>query len=270
MVGSQTFKQTAFTPCSRESSLFTGDVFDMKGGKYENQDLRLYLIPYLDGPDADAKDDEFGGFQTMAFVSRTKGKPVTLYDPAGLIEESHPLTRQQGHKTVSSFKETNRLWNGKFVIEYDLVDCDRRGKKYLFMDGASLSEATSARKDNEDDSYLDDALDTDDEEFVSMVKKRIDPCILNADKGPIVSGSTLLTEIKILAELFKEETESEEKTGGLDPVMRKLLLPEGSSKDKPMFDVAFLTNVMTMGFKAVFYPTALDELSFSSERGRSG
>nr|GBG35367.1 wsv343-like protein [Hemigrapsus takanoi nimavirus] len=267
----QTFKQTVLTPSSIASSLFTGDVFDMKGGKYENQDLRLYLLPYLHDPDAELllinkpKDDEFGGFQTMARVSRTKEEPVTLYDPTGLIEESHPLTRQQGHKTVSSLKDTNRLWNGKFVIEYDLVDCNKRGKKYLFMDGPSLSEATFVRKDNEDDSYLDDALDTDDEEFVRMVKRRIDPNILNADKGPIVSGSTLLTEIKILAELFKEETESEEKTGGLDPVMRKLLLPEGFPKDKPMFDVAFLTNVMTMGFKAVFYPTALNELSSSSE-----
>lgn len=271
MMDSQTSKQTRLTPCSRASSLFTGDVFNMKGGKCENQDLRFYLLPYLDDPDAELllinkpKDDEFGGFQTMARVFRTEGDPVSLYDPARLIEEDHPLTHQLGHKTVSSFQDTNRLWNGKFVIEYDLVDCDKRGKKYLFMDGTSLSEAASVRKDNEDDSYLDEALDTDDEEFVSMVKRRIDPDVLNADKGPIVSGSTLLTEIKILAELFKEETESEEKTGGLDPVMRELLLPEGFPKDKPMFDVAFLTNVMTMGFKAMFYPTALDELSSSSE-----
>ena len=270
---SHTFKQTSLPPGNRvSSSLFTGDVFDMKGGKYENQDLRLYLHPYLDGPTAELllvnkpKDDEFGGFQTMALISRIKEEePVTLYDPARMIAEGHPLARQQGHKTVSSFKDTNRLWNGKFVIEYDLVDCDKRGKKYLFMDGASLLEAMSVRKDNEDDSYLDDALGTDDEEFVSLVKKKIDPDVLNADKGPIVSGSALLTEIKILAELFKEETESEEKTAGLDPVMRKLLLPEGFPMDKPMFDVAFLTNIMTMGFKAVFYPTALEELSSSSD-----
>ena len=264
---SPTLKQTRLTPCSGASSLFTGDVFDMTGGKYENQDLRLYLQSYLKVPDAELllinkpKDDEFGGFQTMVLVSKTKGEPVTLYDPTGLIEKSHPLTLQQGNKTVSSFKDTNRLWNGKFVIEYDLVDRDKRGKKYLFMDGASLSKAKSVRKDNED--YLDDALDTDDEEFVSMVKRRTDPGVLNADKGPIVSGSTLLTEIKILAELFKEETESEEKTKGLDPVMREILLPEGFPKDKPMFAVAFLTNVVTMGFKAVFYPTALEELSSS-------
>ena len=269
IMDSQTLKQLRLTPSNKASSLFVGDVFDMKGGKYENQDLRVYLQPYLDDPDAELlltnkpKDDRFGGFQTMVLVSRSKDEPVTLYDPAGLIENGHPLTRKLGHKTVSSFKDTNRLWNGKFVIEYDLIDCDKHGNKYLFMDGASLSEATSIQNDNKDESYLNDALDTDDEEFVSMVKRRIDPG--NADKGPIVSGSTLLTEIKILAELFKEETESQEKTRGLDPVMRKLLLPEGFPKDKPMFDVAFLTNIMMMGFKAVFYPTALDELSSSSD-----
>ena len=127
-MNSQTFEQIRFTTTpGGGSSLFTGDVFDMKGGKYENQDLRLYLQPYLDGPDAElllinkSEDDNFGGFQTMTRVSRTKGEPVTLYDPAGLIEEGHPLTRQQGHKTVSSFKDTNRLWNGKFVIEYDEI-----------------------------------------------------------------------------------------------------------------------------------------------------
>ncbi|KAK8374169.1 hypothetical protein O3P69_007884 [Scylla paramamosain] len=84
----------------------------------------------------------------------------------------------------------------------------------IFMDRGSLSEVSSLRKDNKDDSYMDDALNMDDEEFVSIMKRRIDPDVLNADNGPIVSGSTLLNEIKILAELFIEETESEEKTGG--------------------------------------------------------
>lgn len=221
--------------------------------------MRPFLLTYLEGVDEEivivnkTKDENYGGYQII--LRLVSDGLLEIYNPTAMMSSGHELTRQQGHLTVPSSGRGNRIWDGKFVVEYDLVDTDSKGRKYLFMDGHDIAKVRGTRRENEEMGDCADAIDTDDEDFVGMVAMKM--ARLNENKGPVVSGSTLLTEIKMLAELYREETENLEKVCCLDPTMRSLLLP-ALPEGTPMFKAAFLTNVMCMGFKVVFYPTILE------------
>ena len=274
----RTFQKTRLTP-SISSSLFTGDVLYMKGGKFENEDIRIHLEKYVsDIPEAEillankAKDEIHCGMQSIVQIARgatdekkengSEKFPIREYSPCNLVVEQHPLSKVIGHGTVSSSKTTNRLWNGTLAVEYDLVETDNKGRKYMFLDADELARTFEKRSaEIYEDNLFDDIGNDDDAEYAKNMVKDLQRAV-EEKQGPIVSGSKLLTELKILAEVFRAETERYEKTCCMDPVMRNLLLPPGHA-NKPMFGVAFTTNIMCMGFKAIFYTTALQDLSDS-------
>lgn len=233
------------------NALFNADVYDMNGGIHANQDVRPYIMRYQAFPDSniELRIDNEEGMKTVFTVDNR------LYDPSIMSFNKHPLSLSLGNKTVSSSNQHNRLWSGRFVVEYDLKQKDESGSYYLFMNNPSqIKKNTFNRENNETFQPSDDSSDYDD--LMSLINDKVN--MFNKDKGKIVPQSTLFSELVTLVNLYRQETSRYERTCFVDPILKKLLLPSAQA-NSPMFDVAFQTNITMSGLKVIFYPTVLTQ-----------
>ncbi len=123
---------------------FVSDVLDMYGGREANIDLRSFCRTYIGAESSDITLDIEDG---VVLSNTLVGKEV--YNLAKMLYLRHFLAVSWGSKTVPAARTNNRMLNGKFVIEYDLIKTDSNGDNFIFVnDPAEKHRIETNREDN--------------------------------------------------------------------------------------------------------------------------
>ena len=185
--------------------------------------------------------------------------PNGEYCAENLRDERHPLTVSRGHLAVQDYSageyaDTNLLYSGALVLEFDLITRDQKGRKIIYADPSVLAQEVKIQNMRQP-LLVEPEIDMDDIERITDNSIGVP----DVDSAIMVSTGTLLSEICAIMRIVEDETYRVEALT-VDPCVRELMRV-GKCHTEPLdmrlFDVAFLANYQLMGVKAVFYPTAL-------------
>nr|GBG35434.1 wsv343-like protein [Metapenaeus ensis nimavirus] len=270
--------------------MFQADVLNMGGGKESDIDIRERLLlcakemarcPASINLSTSPKMKIYGNHKVPLEAPFDKNGTLTLngqidnlepYSTHRLIDKKSPLVKSLGHCNVKdmgsdgSLNKSNLLYSGAFIVEYDLVETDKNGKRFMYSEPSALEmivkRSTDAADDDKVPFHNSGCLFLD--EIIASSHKTIK--WLTKSEGHYVSSGKLLEDIIQLMRLYEEETKCFEATC-MDPCIRKVLTTLCCDNNSgvlmpPMFGVAFLTNAALVGLKVVFFPTALTWTNF--------
>nr|BDT63124.1 MAG: wsv343-like protein [Sicyonia whispovirus] len=259
-------------PAAGRGGMFTTDVLDMAGGAYPRQDVRGLLVECAEKM---AAAPERLRLRLSEPLENYDSRRIPLVCPNPLPGEPHepeffsthsalhrgsPLPQRLGTLTAKdmngdrTYNRSNLLYCGSNVVEYDLVETAAGGRQVLYCEPPLLGEMA---REGAMSSAAEPLMCGDD--FSDGLKLLLFNKARRAaaHQGPRIGSGKLLREIMVLAGAYEEQTRMAE-AACMAPALRTILTDQLDWDGRPMFRVAFLTNAALMGFKAVFYPTALE------------